>query len=187
MKDVLRLHVPSNIKYTRLVEDFTRSTMEYISPDNEQIRHSLCAVMNEVFVNIVEHSDTSKIDEMVRIQFEIGAKAFMISIFDYGPGIKVNNTLPPYDKKYIGEKFEFRKVVDGVVQATVVNPYSVSFTFDSKEETDESEFNRMEEIDFLQGHGFGVSIITKIMDSVTYSFVGEGKYDWVMIKNLETE
>ena len=69
----------------------------------------------------------------------------------------------------------------------MVNPYSVSFTFDSKEETDESEFNRMEEIDFLQGHGFGVSIITKIMDSVTYSFVGEGKYDWVMIKNLETE
>jgi anti-sigma regulatory factor (Ser/Thr protein kinase) len=83
MKDVLRLHIPSDIKYTRLVEDFTRSAMEYIFPDNEQIRNKLIAVMNEVFVNIVRHSDTSKFAELVRIQFEIGAKAFLISIFDF--------------------------------------------------------------------------------------------------------
>lgn len=187
MKDVLRLHVPSNIKYTRLVEDFTRSTMEYIYPENEQIRHKLCAVMNEVFVNIVEHSDTSRIDELVRVQFEIGSKAFMISIFDFGPGIKINNNLPPYDKKYIGEKYEFRKVVDGIVYATVDNPFSISFTFESHPDPDNLKFNRMDEIEFLQGHGLGVSIMTKIMDTVTYSFIGEGKYDWLMIKNLDTE
>ena len=45
----------------------------------------------------------------------------------------------------------------------------------------------MDEIEFLQGHGLGVSIMTKIMDTVTYSFIGEGKYDWLMIKNLDTE
>ena len=185
MKDVLRLHIPSNIKYTRLVEDFTRSTMEYIYPDDEQIRHKLCAVMNEVFVNIVEHSDTSSIDELVRVQFEIGSKAFMISIFDYGPGIKIDNNLPPYDKKYIGEKYEFRSVVDGIVYATVVNPYSISFTFEANPDPDSLQFNRMDEIEFLQGHGLGVSIMTKIMDSITYSFIGEGKYDWLMIKNLD--
>ena len=184
MKDVLRLHIPSNIKYTRLVEDFTHSAMEHIYPDDEQIRHKLCAVMNEVFVNIVKHSNTSNIDELVRVQFEIGSDAFMISIFDYGPGIKINNSLPPYDKRYISEKYEFRKVVDGVVYATVVNPYSISFTFEAHSEPDKLESNRLNEIEFLQGHGLGVSIMTKIMDSVTYSFVGEGKYDWLMTKKL---
>ena len=187
MKDVLRLHIPSNIKYTRLVEDFTRSTMESIYPDDEQIRHKLCAVMNEVFVNIVEHSDTSSIDELVRVQFEIGDSAFMISIFDFGPGIKINNTLPPYDKKYIGEKYEFRTVVDGIVYATVVNPYSISFTFEAHPDPESMQFNRMDEIEFLQGHGLGVSIMTKIMDSVTYSFIGEGKYDWLMVKSFNAD
>jgi anti-sigma regulatory factor (Ser/Thr protein kinase) len=187
LKDVLRLHIPSNIKYTRLVEDFTRSTMESIYPDDEQIRHKLCAVMNEVFVNIVEHSDTSSVDELVRVQFEIGDNAFMISIFDFGPGIKIANSLPPYEKKYIGEKYEFRKVVDGIVYATVVNPYSIEFTFEAHPDPDIMQFNRMDEIEFLHGHGLGVSIMTKIMDSVTYSFIGEGKYDWLMIKNLKSE
>lgn len=186
MKDVLRLHIPSDIKYTRLVEDFTRSAMEYIFPDNEQIRNKLIAVMNEVFVNIVRHSDTSKFAELVRIQFEIGAKAFLISIFDFGPGIKINDNLPPYDKKYIGEKVEFRRVVDGIVYATVINPYSLSFSFQEEDNLEEQDFEKVDETDFLQGHGFGVSIITKIMDSVTYSYVGDGKFDWLMIKNLDT-
>ena len=186
MKDILRLHIPSNIKYTRLVEDFTHSAMEYIYPDDEQIRHKLCAVMNEVFVNIVKHSDTSNIDELVRVQFEVGADAFMISIFDYGPGIKINNSLPPYDKKYFGKKYEFRQVVDGVVYATVINPYSISFTFESHPDPIIEDANRLDEIEFLQGHGLGVSIMTKIMNSVTYSFIGEGKYDWLMTKNLKT-
>jgi anti-sigma regulatory factor (Ser/Thr protein kinase) len=186
MKDVLRLHIPSSIKYTRLVEDFTRSTMEYIYPDDENIRNQLCAVMNEVFVNIVEHSNTSNIDELVRVQFEIGENAFMISIFDFGPGIKINNYLPPYDKRYIGEKYEFRKVVDGVVYAKVINPFSISFTFEEHPDPDTLKFNRLDEIQYLQGHGLGVSIMTKIMDSVTYSFIGEGKYDWLMVKNFDS-
>lgn len=184
MKDVLRLHIPANIKYTRLVEDFTRSTMESIYPDQKNMRDKLCAVMNEVFVNIVKHSDTSSIDELVRVQIEVGEKAFMISIYDFGPGIKINNNLPPYDKKYVGEKYEFRKVVDGIVYATVINPFSISFTFEARPDPEQLKFKRMNEIEFLQGHGLGVSIMTKIMDSVTYSSMGEGKYDWLMIKNI---
>lgn len=187
MKDILRLHIPAKINYTRLVEEFTRSTMELIYPGDEQISHKLCAVMNEVFVNIVKHSDTSIIDELVRVQFEIGENAVMISIFDFGPGIKINNSLPPYDKKYIGKKYEFRKVVDGIVHATVVNPYSISFTFEAHPDPDSIQFNRVDEIEFLHGHGLGVSIMTKIMDSVTYSFIGGGKYDWLLIKNLKID
>ncbi len=185
MKDVLRLHLPSNIKYTRLVEDFTRSTVEYIYPGDAPIRNKLCAVMNEVFVNIVKHSDTSKLDELVRIQFEIGSKAFLISIFDFGPGVRIKNNLPPYNKINIGSKYEFRKVVDGTVFASIMNPYSLSFSFEPDDEIENLNFEQIDETNFLKGHGFGVSIITKIMDSVTYSFVGDGKYEWLMIKNLD--
>lgn len=187
MKDILRLHIPSNIKYTRLVEDFTRSAMEYVYPGEIDIKDKLCAVMNEVFVNIIKHSDTSKIDELVRIQFEIGSDAFLISIYDFGPGVKIKKNLPPYDKKYIGSKYEFRKVVDGAVFASVVNPYSLSFSFEQNDEIDKFDIESIDEVNFLQGHGFGVSIITKIMDSVTYSLIGDGKYEWLMIKNFNTK
>lgn len=184
MKDIFRLHVPSDVKYTRIVEEFTLSAMNFIYPHDEQIRAKISAVMNEVFVNIVEHSDTSKIDNMVRIQFELGTKSFLISIYDSGPGIEFEGERPPYSKKLIGKENEFRKVIDGTVLATVVNPHSLSFKF-RYEESDEFDFDRIEQLDNLKGHGFGISIITKVMDSVTYSYVGDGKYDWLMIKNLE--
>jgi hypothetical protein len=68
----------------------------------------------------------------------------------------------------------------------VINPYSLSFSFQEEDNLEEQDFEKVDETDFLQGHGFGVSIITKIMDSVTYSYVGDGKFDWLMIKNLDT-
>ena len=182
-KQIIRLHIPSEIKYTKLVEDFMNSSGQYIYPDNEPLRHKMCAVMNEVFTNIVRHSNTSKVDELVRIQMEIGAKAFLISIYDHGPGIEIKGSLPPYDKSLVGEKVEFRKVIDGTVYMTVVNPYSVSFSFEAAEESNFDKFDELEEMD---GHGFGISIVTKIMDSVSYSYVGDGKFDWQIIKNLDT-
>ena len=182
MKQIIRLHVPCDIQFTRLVEDFMQSAMVHVYPDNDQARNKLCAVMNEVFVNIVKHSDTAKIDELVRFQIEIGAKSFLLSIFDHGPGIAIDGKLPPYSKSLLGERREFRKVLDGSVYMTVVNPYSLSFHFEPDESDD---FDRLTELDVLDGHGFGISIVTKVMDSLSYSYIGEGKFDWQMIKNLE--
>jgi anti-sigma regulatory factor (Ser/Thr protein kinase) len=182
MKQIIRLHVPCEIQYIKLVEDFMISSTQFICPEEQRLRNELTSVMNEVFTNIVQHSNTAKLLDMVRIQVEIGTKTLFISIYDNGPGIKINDQLPPYDKKMVGQKIEFRKVLDGFVYAIISNPYSISFKFEPSEEKD---FNRINELGEMEEHGLGISIITKIMDSVTYSYVGDGKYDWQMIKHIE--
>jgi anti-sigma regulatory factor (Ser/Thr protein kinase) len=181
MKEITRLHVPSKIKYTKLVEDFTYSLGEHIYPDNEEARNRLGAVMNEVFTNIVKHSDTSNQEEMVRFQMEIESGLLIISIYDNGPGIEVENQLPPYDKSLIGKHRKLRKVIDGVVYVTVLDPNSLSFYFVTNEEAELQDADNLKD---LHGHGLGLSIVTKIMDSTTYTSIGEGKYDWKMTKKL---
>jgi len=181
MKEITRLHVPSKIKYTKLVEDFTYSLGEHIYPNNEEARNRLSAVMNEVFTNIVKHSDTSDQEEMVRFQMEIESGLLIISIYDNGPGIEVENQLPPYDKSLIGKHRKLRKVIDGIVYLTVLDPNSLSFYFVKNEDT---ELQDPEILEDLHGHGLGLSIVTKIMDSITYTSIGEGKYDWKMTKKL---
>jgi len=183
-KDVLRLHLPCDIKYTRLVEEFTRSTMEYIYPGDEEYRNKLGAVMNEVFVNIVKHSETSALDELIRIQFEIDPETFLISIYDYGQGVKIDNTLPPYNEENIGTKIKFREVVDGVVYATILDALSVSFSFEDERKPRKQKTKKIMDKAFLQGHGYGISIITKIMDSVKHTYVGNGKFEWQMVKKI---
>jgi anti-sigma regulatory factor (Ser/Thr protein kinase) len=164
-----------------LVEDFTYSLGEHIYPNDEGARNRLGAVMNEVFTNIVKHSDTSNQDEMVRLQMEIESGLLVVSIYDNGPGIEVENQLPPYDKSLIGMQRKLRKVIDGIVYLRVLDANSLSFYF---KKSDETELDDPDNIDELRGHGLGLSIVTKIMDSITYTSIGEGKYDWKMTKKL---
>ena len=181
MNEIIRLHVPGDLKYTRLVEEFTLSISDYIYPGNKQAASTLRSVMNEVFINIVEHSETPAKNELVRIQFEIGSKSFLISIYDHGPGIPIEGSYMPYPKNFIGKRYELRKVLDGTVFYTVVDPYTLSFTF---EESREVDLDRLGELDRINGNGMGISIVTKIMDSVTYTYLSDGLYDWRMVKKL---
>jgi len=180
MDNIIRLHVPSQIKYTSLVEDFMRSLGAHIYPDDEVRRDTLCTVMNEIFTNVVKHSDTVHRDGLVRFQLEIGIKELRVSIYDHGPGIKVNGQYPPYSNKLTGVRKPFRRVIDGTVFLEVIDPRNVLFTF----EKSASAAELSENLKHLRGHGLGISIITKIMDSVIYSLRDDGQFDWQMIKNL---
>ena len=97
MRDILRFHVPCKIEYTKLVEDFIKISARYLHPNgSNDFVTKLCSVMNEVFINIVRHSNTAAENEIIRFQFEIGLKYFSISIYDYGPGFKADGNIPPY-------------------------------------------------------------------------------------------
>ena len=181
MKEITRLHVPSDIKYTKLVEDFILSFGEHIYPGNEGARNRLGAVMNEVFTNIVKYSNTTEHDNMVRFQIGVESDLLVISIYDNGPGIVIDDQVPPYNPSLIGKRRKFRKVIDGTVYLTVLDPYSLSFSFMKSEKHGEE---KSEDLTNLRGHGFGLSIVTKIMDSITYTYIGKGKYDWKMTKKL---
>ena len=180
MQDILRFHVPCRMEYTKLVEDFARITAIHLNPNSdEEFKSKICAVMNEVFINIVEHSKTADENEVVRFQFEIGLKYFSISIYDYGPGFKADGKLPPYPKKLIGKKFKLRDVIDGEVSYTVVDPFSISFDFTEKDDVN------LDDLENLSDTGLGMSIVTKLMDTVTYSYIGNGKFDWKLYKKFD--
>lgn len=184
MDDILRFHVPCDLRYTKLVEEFTRNISKYLHPNgSEEFAVNLCQVMNEVFINIVNHSNTSAENEIVRFQFEIGLKYFSISIYDYGPGFIAADSQPPYSKKVIGRRFKLIDVLDGSVYYTVTDPFSVTFNFDESDEsvadTDIANYEKLRE------DGLGMSIVTKLMDTVTYSYVGNGKFDWKLIKKFD--
>ena len=183
MYDILRFHVPCKVEYTKLVEDFTRITARYLDPNGgDEFSNKLCSVMNEVFINIVKHSDTSDENEIIRFQFEIGLKYFSISIYDYGPGFQADGNYPPYPKNCINKKYKLRDVIDGIVYYTVVDPFSINFSF---EEKNDIELDDLENFGKLNDNGLGMSIITKLMDTVTYSYIGNGKFDWKLVKRLE--
>ena len=187
MNDIVRFHVPCKLEYTRMVEDFAELIASYLQVSDvhkTQLSQNLRAVMNEVFLNIVKHSNTAAIDEMVRFQFEMGMKFIVISIFDHGPGFQAEAYYPPYPQYLLEKKFLLNKVLDGWVYYTILDPFTVSFSFE------QGNFNEEADIldsGVLQDHGLGLSIITKLMDYVTYSYIGEGKFDWKIIKVLSPQ
>jgi len=182
MNDIIRFHVPCKQEYAKLVEEVTAQIAVYlktkISPEFSQ---KLRTVMNEVFVNIVKHSTTAEQNEVVRFQFEIGLEFFTISIYDYSSGFSAEGYYPPYPNDVIGKKYKLREVLDGMVYFTVVNPLELIFSFEEREQVDLSE---MDTFNLLDDHGLGISIVTKIMDTVTYSYIGQGKFDWKLVKKL---
>ncbi len=184
MADIIRFHVPCKIKYTGMVEDFSELISDYLQVDKEErkkLAQSLRAVVNEVFINIVKHSNTSAVDEMVRFQFEMGLNFIEISIFDNGPGFEAESHYPPYPPYLFGKKYPLNKVLDGLVSFKILDPFTVSFIF---EENPDPETDLEEQASILRDHGLGLSIITKIMDQVTYSYIGEGRFDWKLVKQI---
>ena len=180
MENIIRLHVPSQIIYTGLVEDFMRSLGTQLFPDDEISRDNLSTVMNEVFTNIVKHSDTAKLDGTVRFQVEIDSGNLKISIYDHGPGIKVNDEYPPYPPSLVGFRHKFRQVLDGAVYLEIIDPKVLSFSF----EQDAHKTGQSDNLKHLKGHGLGISIMTKIMDSVVYVLRDDGQFDWQLTKKL---
>lgn len=183
MNDIIRFHVPCKLEYTKLVEDVTDLISNYLNfQGSSQFSAKLRSVMNEVFINIVKHSNTATQNEVVRFQYELGSKYFTISIYDYGPGFEAEGQLPPYSKNLSGKRYKLRDVLDGAVYFTIVDPFTVSFRF---EETQDVNLDQLEELGSVKESGMGISIVTKLMDSVTYSYIGEGKYDWKLIKQID--
>lgn len=183
MSDIIRFHIPCKTEYTRLVEEFSTHLGAYLNTKTSpHFIQKLRAVMNEIFLNIVEHSDTAKQNEIVRFQFEIGMEYFTTSIFDYGPGFEADGHYAPYPEKVLGKQYKLRDVLDGTVYFKVIDPFTVMFSF---EEHKESNLDGFEDFSLLEDHGLGLSIVTKIMDNVTYSYLGNGKFDWKLVKKLD--
>ena len=181
MSLTFRLHVPCDIQHTELVEEFIRFTTKSLFLKEDSKQSQLCTAINEIFTNIIIHSQTARKDQIVRFQVDIGRKSIAISVFDNGPGFEIEHQLPPYRKNLIGYKKELKRVIDGRVMLTVLDTKTIGFTF---EEEAYHFLDRNAILKTLDGHGLGISIITKIMDSLNYKYLGKGKFDWQMVKQI---
>ncbi|MBD3223895.1 MAG: hypothetical protein GF313_04150 [Caldithrix sp.] len=181
MTDIIRFHVPAKMEYVNMVENFSSLVSDFLKKENKSEHYSdLRAVLNEVFINVIKHSDTVIQKEVVRFQFEFDHPYFTISVYDYGPGFQADGHFPPYPREIIGNRYHLRDVVDGSVGFTISDPFTIRFYFMEKEQTDKYE----KTLDQLEDHGLGISIITKLMDTVNYSYIGQGKFDWKLVRKL---
>jgi len=63
-----------------------------------------------------------------------------------------------------------------------MDPFSISFSFEEKEEV---ELDDLVELTEVSENGLGMSLVTKLMDTVSYSYIGNGKFDWKLVKKLD--
>ena len=172
MSQALFLYIPAEVQFTQLVEDFTRSVCSSFI-DAEVIHHdNIRMVMNELFTNSVKHTQT----EQVQIRMDVRTDTVKITLLDRGPGIMVKDQRPPYDQELIGHREPFRRVLDGTVYLTVCSPEQVRFTFENG--------GTFSDLHRLQGHGLGLSIVTKLMDQITCSTLTDGRSCWEIIKHI---
>jgi len=148
----------------------------------ENFIDELKQVMSDVFDNIVNYSNTAAQNEVVRFQFELGHQFFLISIYDYGPGFKADQFHPPYPKEFIGQTFKLCETEDGYILFKVVDPVTISFSFST---LDDSLKNKVSKYAVSTERCNNLTRITRMMDSVSYSYIGQGKYDWKLIRYLK--
>jgi anti-sigma regulatory factor (Ser/Thr protein kinase) len=183
MHDIIRFHVPCDKKYQKMVEEFATilaEQMQLSTPDD--FSDDLKQVMSDVFNNIVNYSNTAAQNEVVRFQFEVDHPFFLISIYDYGPGFKADQFQPPYPKEFIGQSYKLCEADKGAVQFNVVDPVTISFTLS---QSGDKPVGKMSDLTFSRERCENLARITRMMDSVSYSYIGHGKYDWKLTRHLK--
>lgn len=183
MQEIIRFHIPCRMDFHKMVEDFAEIIGKYIRAiAREEFTEDLKIVISDVFQNIVNYSNTAAQNELVRFQFELGYQLFLISIYDYGPGFKADQFFPPYPKEYIGKSYELCTTENGEVKFTVIDPVTIQFSFSENNKNYEPQSENEKNAYMRCKNLFR---ITKMMDAVSYSYIGHGKYDWKLIKHFK--
>ena len=70
---------------------------------------------------------------------------------------------------------------DGALSSAKIESTDINTEKSEKQDVDLDDLVRIDEV---QESGMGLSIVTKLMDSLTYTYLGCGKYDWKLVKEL---
>ncbi len=173
----IELRIPFDLKYTPLVEEFSVQVFklgkkEAEAPDILQVR----TAVNEAFINVIENSPESARTEPVCISFSVDPFSLQVELMDTGNGIKINDQLPPYPHEMVGKTFELLRTFDGIVWCKVETNRDISLSFESQIELSR-ELNREQ----ISVGGLGISIMTKLMNSVEYHY-SEDKKNYLIMK-----
>lgn len=175
----ISFQIPPDIKYLNFLEESIDLFFKTVTPYNDdETISSLRAVLNEGFVNVIEHSNSNN---TTPIQFRYNSKKIEISISDYGKGLKINNSYPPYSRDMINCEFDLITVHDGKVKVKIIDPYSCKLLFESNDIIFDNKQNVINE---LQDRGRGLSIMIKAMDSVKFKYSNQNLNTLLLSKSL---
>ncbi len=92
------LHVPSDIRFLKIVEDWLLGCLESQlgdSVDWPQQANRLRLVLSEAYSNVVRHAHHQQPNLPVLIRLEIREEEVKLEIWDYGKGYDLSTYLPP--------------------------------------------------------------------------------------------
>ncbi len=138
------------------------------------------SVVNEAFVNAIKHTANLKKRKNIPVSFSFSSGDLTISVSDFGKGLRINNTYPPYSKTMIDKIFDFYVTCEGTVRTKIIDPWNVILTY---EDSLPDKFNRLELIKKIPENGRGLNIMIKIMDSVRYQY-SHKNYNTLILSKL---
>lgn len=127
----------------------------------------LLFVINEAFTNAFRHGDSKgrEISIEINASTEESCPVLTLSVEDFGKGIRLNGAPPPYPSDFLDREFILAETIDGSVIAKVTGTAHLQIDFREAPKQGEA-FDRT--VDRLKYGGMGLSIISKIMDTVAY-------------------
>jgi len=95
---ITELHVPSDLKFLKIVENWLLGCLEAELGDTvDWLRQSnrLRLVLVEAYSNVVRHAHKDQPHLPVLIRLELKERNIILEIWDYGEGFDLSNYLPP--------------------------------------------------------------------------------------------
>lgn len=92
------LHVPSDIRFLRVVEEWLLGSLEAELGDKvdwPQQANRLRLVLSEAYSNVVRHAHQQQPNLPVLIRLELKSQEVKLEIWDYGQGYDLSTYLPP--------------------------------------------------------------------------------------------
>jgi len=160
------LSVPSDIQYLATVESFAElliNRYDLSVEDQATFSRRLRATLNEAFVNVLRHTPVPD-DALIEIEFEIAAQDLIMRFPDWGRGVKVAGSYPPFPQELVGTDHLFIKTIDGEVRMQVESANSLKLWF--KEAEDSTGPEKL--LENVSEGGMGLSIIIKTMDETRF-------------------
>lgn len=98
------LHVPSDLKFLRIVEDWLLGSLEIALPD--QIDWSgqasrLRLVLVEAYSNVVRHAHRGQPNLPILLRLELKGRNLHLEIWDHGDGFNLADYLPPVPEQHL--------------------------------------------------------------------------------------
>lgn len=122
------LHVPSDLQFLAIVENWLLGSLELAIPEQVDWSHQVSRLrlaLVEAYSNVVRHAHKDQPNLPILLRLELKGQDLHLEIWDYGDGFDLTNYIPPSPDQYqeggygwlilqrLMDKVEYRLQVNG--------------------------------------------------------------------------